>query len=149
MKMSVPTDPEVVEQIRQDHAALRRKAHRIHTVLAQPEPTPGEIEKLLREFLSALVVHFAHEEEEGFFDEVVARAPRLAGPAGDLCNEHKELVRKADELCRFAAAGSPSVVWWRELNIRCREFNRELMYHEREENSLLQRAHQRDLGRSD
>ena len=45
-------------------------------------------------------------------------APRLADKAGTLCVEHRELLREANELCRFAEAGSPSVQWWRELNSR-------------------------------
>jgi hypothetical protein len=56
------------------------------------------------------------------------------------------LLRKADELCRFASAGSPSMTWWRELSTRCQELSRQLMHHESEENTLLQRAYLEDLG---
>jgi iron-sulfur cluster repair protein YtfE (RIC family) len=133
----------------QEHDALREKVHRIHTVLVQPEPSLDDVEMLLREFHHALTVHFSNEEEEGFFDEVITCAPRLATPAGRLCEEHRQLIRKVEELCRFATAGSPSIVWWRELSTRCHEFNRQLMRHEREENQLLQEAHQGETGTLD
>jgi iron-sulfur cluster repair protein YtfE (RIC family) len=133
----------------QEHDVLRDKVQRIHTVLAHSDPTTDEIESLLREFVSALLIHFANEEEEGFFDDVISCAPRLAYKAGELCAEHKELVRKVDELCRFASAGSPSIVWWRELNSRCHEVSRQLMRHERDENKLLQQARQVDIGTGD
>jgi iron-sulfur cluster repair protein YtfE (RIC family) len=141
---------EVVDRILQEHEALREKVSRIHAVLASPEPSQNEIEVLLREFLNALLVHFSNEEEnEGFFDEVTAHSPRLAGRAGKLCVEHKQMLREADELCRFAAAGSPSMLWWRELSSRCHQFSKRLMRHEHEENKLLQEAHQTDIGAYD
>jgi iron-sulfur cluster repair protein YtfE (RIC family) len=144
------TQAEVIERIMQEHDALRDKVRRIHAVLSQPEPAPDDIEKVLREFLNALVVHFSTEEEgEGFFAEVTAHAPRLAGQAGKLCVEHAQLLREFDEICRFAAAGSPSMPWWRELRSRCHAFNSRLMHHEHEENSLLQRAYQEDIGVND
>jgi iron-sulfur cluster repair protein YtfE (RIC family) len=140
------TQSETIERIMQEHDALRDKVRRIHSVLAEPEPAQGEIEILLREFLNALIIHFDCEEDEGFFTEVASHSPRLAGQAGKLCNEHREMLRDADELCRFATAGSPSIPWWRELRSRCHEFSKRLMHHEHEENKLLQEARQSDIG---
>lgn len=140
------TQRESVERIMQEHDALRDKVRHIHSVLAEPEPVQDEIETLMREFLNALIVHFDNEEDEGFFAEVVTHAPRLAGQAGKLCVEHREMVRDAEELCRYAAAGSPSMPWWRELRTRCHEFSKQLMQHESEENKLLQEARQSDIG---
>jgi hypothetical protein len=95
----------------------------------------------------ALIFHFTNEElDEGFFAEISAHAPRLAGKAGKLCVEHEVLLREVDELCRFAVAGSPSMPWWRELNSRCHELTKRLMRHEHEENELLHEAHQTDIG---
>jgi iron-sulfur cluster repair protein YtfE (RIC family) len=145
----VKTQSEVIERVMQEHDALRNKVHKIHSVLAQPEPTRVEIEMLLREFMNTLLVHFSAEEDDGFFDEVTVVAPRLASQAGKLCIEHKQLLREADELCRFASAGSPSMPWWRELHSRCHEFCKRLMHHESEENKLLQEAHQSDIGAYD
>ena len=137
---------DVAERIKQEHDALRDKLRQIHAALAVRELEPDELRELLREFQIALGVHFSTEEEsEGFFESVTAHAPRLSGKAGQLCVEHNELLRKAAELCRFAAAGSPSLTWWRELNSRCHEFSRQLMQHESEESQLLQEAYQDDL----
>jgi iron-sulfur cluster repair protein YtfE (RIC family) len=141
------TQSHIIEQIMQEHDALRDKVHRIHTVLAEPEPSNEDIEALLREFLYALTMHFSMEEDEnGFFDEVTAHAPRLTSQAGKLRIEHKQMLGELRELCRFAAAGSPSMPWWRELRSRCHEFSARLMRHEHLENSLLLQAHQDDLG---
>jgi iron-sulfur cluster repair protein YtfE (RIC family) len=135
------TRPGPIDQILQEHDALRDKVHRIHSTFDEPEPNQSEIEALLREFFSALRAHFIHEED-GLFEEVTSHAPRLADRAGKLRMEHRQMLRDADELCRFAAAGSPSMPWWRELSSRCHEFNKRLMQHEHEENRLLQEARQ-------
>jgi hypothetical protein len=144
------TKPDVIDRILQEHNALQEKIRRLSTVLAQPVPTPEDVRTLLHEFLNSLMVHFTTEEEKkGFFEEVVANAPRLAGRAAKLCVEHRRMLHDADELCRFAAAGSPSMPWWRELRSRCHEFSKRLMVHECEENKLLQEAHQSDIGAYD
>ena len=142
---------EMIELVMQEHDALREKVQRINTVLADPVPDRDETEKLLREFITALIVHFSNEEEkeEGFFAEVLKAAPRLSGQADQLYVEHRQLLHDAQELCRFASAGSPSMPWWRELQSRTHEFCRRLMNHERGENKLLQEAHQRDIGTYD
>jgi iron-sulfur cluster repair protein YtfE (RIC family) len=144
-----PARSATVERITQEHAALRQKVHGIHSALAEQDPNSIEIETLLREFLDALKLHFASEEDAGFFTEVCSRAPRLAGRAGALCFEHCQLLQEAVALSHFAEAGSPSMQWWRELSARCHEFSKRLMHHESEENKLLQDVHQSDIGSGD
>jgi hypothetical protein len=139
------TETEIVEQVMHEHDALRDKVRRIHAVLTKPGPAQDEIDELLREFLTTLVVHFANEENEGFFREVTACAPQLAERAGKLCVEHRQMLHDAKELCRFAAAGSPSMPWWRELRSRCHEFSKRLMEHEVEEHKLLHESHLADM----
>lgn len=140
---------EAVIRVLDEHESLRTKLRQIHTVLAGPDPTSGEVTTLLEEFQIALTMHFVNEETEGFFNEVASYAPRLADRAGKLCIEHQQLLHEAEELCRFAAAGSPSIQWWRELKSRCHEFSKQLMHHESEEHELLQETHQDDLGTND
>lgn len=141
--------PETIERLMHEHDELQDKIRRIHGVLSGPEPGQREIEELLREFITALLVHFSNEEDDGFFAEVSARAPQLADAAAKLCVEHRELLKEVNELCRFATAGSPSMLWWRELECRCHEFNKRLMNHESQENKLLHEAHKNDVGVDD
>lgn len=141
---------EAVLRVLDEHEALRNKLRQIHAVLGGSEPSNSEVGALLNEFQTALTMHFENEEEaEGFFNEVTSQAPRLADRAGKLCIEHQHLLHEADELCRFAAAGSPSMQWWRELKSRCHAFSKQLMHHESEEHELLQETHQDDLGTND
>ncbi len=143
------TQSEIVERVMHEHETLRDKVQQIRSVLANPTPEQAEIDVLLREFLHALIVHFANEEDEGFFAEVTTKAPCLAASAARLCIEHRQMLRDAEELCRFATAGSPSMPWWRELNSRCYAFNARFMNHECQENKLLHEAHKADIGAYD
>jgi hypothetical protein len=95
--------------------------------------------------LDTLVIHFSNEEGDGFFSEMTAGAPWLSGAAARLCIEHQQMLHDAAELYRFAAVGSPSVSWWRELQSRCHEFYKRLMSHECEENKLLHEARKVDV----
>ena len=145
--MNYPTSQSVVvDQIMYEHEQLREKVQRIHTVLAQPEPSAAEIRTVLDEFRTALVVLFSNEEDEGFFAEIKVHSPKLADRAAKLCLEHRQLVHDADELCRFAAAGTPSIPWWRELSSRCQAFSKRLIQHEHEESKLLVDSHHADIG---
>lgn len=145
--MNTPTAThEMFEKMHREHDVLREKLARIHDVVSGVVPAPDEINSLLTEFETALDVHFSTEETDGFFDEVTGYSPALAGEAGRLCVEHRELQREAAELCRFAMSGSPSMPWWRELAARCHTFSHKLMHHESAENRLLQMAYRREEG---
>jgi iron-sulfur cluster repair protein YtfE (RIC family) len=145
--MNTPaTTPAAIEKLHQEHDALREKLAQIHDVFKGVTPAPEEINSLLHDFEEAVVVHFAREEEDGFFDQVVCHAPSLAGQADRLCVEHRQLRREAAELRRFASCGSASVPWWRELASRCHAFSQKLMQHESAENYLLQTAYRQDVG---
>lgn len=138
---------EMIQRVMHEHNMLREKIGKIHSVLAEPTPDKPAIEDLLREFLHAIMFHFSNEEvEEGLFAQASVIAPRLAGKAAALGVEHRQLLREVDELCRFASAGAPSIPWWRELNTRCHEVTKRLMWHEHDENALLQEAHHTDIG---
>jgi iron-sulfur cluster repair protein YtfE (RIC family) len=145
--MSAPAEKKpVFEQMHEEHDSLREKLGQIHDVFQNKTPAPTEIKSLLHEFEVALVVHFSHEENEGFFDDVTSHSPALAAEAERLCYEHAELKRDAAELCRFASSGSPSLPWWRELASRCHAFSQKLMHHESAENRLLQIAYREEHG---
>lgn len=140
------TDHEVFKQMHQEHEALRAKLGRIHDLFQDTTPAPSEIKSLLKDFEVALALHFFNEETEGFFEDVTNHSPALAAEADRLCVEHRELQHEAAELRRFAAAGCPSIIWWRELAARCHTFSHKLMVHESAESRLLQIAYRQDIG---
>jgi iron-sulfur cluster repair protein YtfE (RIC family) len=128
------------DRLHEEHEDLREQLGRVHDALKSMAPAPTEIRALLDQFEEALVNHFVHEEMDGFFDAVAGHAPSLADEANRLDAEHHLLRNQAAELCRFAASGSASMPWWRELASRCHVFSQKLTQHESAENALLQVA---------
>lgn len=133
-------NPEDFHSLHEEHEDLREQLGRVHDAIKSMAPAPTEITALLDEFEEALVNHFVHEEMDGFFDAVASHVPSLADEANRLFSEHHLLRDQAAELCRFAASGSASMPWWRELASRCHVFSQKLMQHESSENALLQMA---------
>jgi hypothetical protein len=148
--MSSPaTSHELIEEIRREHQALGVKLGHIRRICAG-EIRPGEeMAALLLDLYDALKSHFRNEEFHGFFGEVTARAPELNPEANKLCAEHRDMLQTVSELARFAAVGAGSREWWREVNTRFLVLADQLRRHEHDEDSLLQRAYQEDLGVND
>ena len=130
------------DRLHEEHEDLREQLGRVHDAIKSMAPAPTEIRALLEEFEQALVNHFVHEEMDGLFEKVASQVPSLAGEANRLFSEHHLLRNQAAELCRFAASGSASMPWWRELASRCHVFSQKLMQHESAENALLHIAKQ-------
>src|SRR4029079_18379711 len=62
--MNYPTsESEIVAKIMDEHDQLREKVKRIHAIFSESEPSAAEIQAVLREFLTALTVHFSNEED--------------------------------------------------------------------------------------
>jgi hypothetical protein len=143
------TSHEVFEAVRREHQALEGKIARIRQALVGDILTAEEIAAMLFDFNDALKDHFSNEEFRGFFGELTARAPNLNSEANKLCAEHLEMLRTARQIAQFAIAGGGSHRWWHELNTRFLAFADQLHRHERDEDALLQRAYQEDIGAHD
>lgn len=142
-------DAEVFEAIRREHDQLREKLKQINHVISDATATGEEVAQLLIGFHDQLKEHFSNEEQEGFFEEITAQAPRLTPAADGLCDEHREMLVSASELAQFASKQANSKAGWDELNSKFQGFSKQLMHHESEENLLLQQAYQEDIGSHD
>jgi hypothetical protein len=136
----------VFENIQREHDLLREQLGHIHRLLSRHDTPGDQIAAQLQHFHGELIDHFWNEQNDGFFADVVTQAPNLTTQARKLCAEHRAILLKVSELARFAAAGYGSEAWWRELKSRFQVFSKLLMRHESDENSLLQQAHQHDIG---
>jgi hypothetical protein len=143
------TSHEVYEAICREHQALGGKVTRIRQAFDGDILPAEEIAAMLFDFNDSLKKHFSNEEFRGFFGEVTARAPNLNPEANMLCEEHLAMLHTAREISQFAIAGDGSRSWWRELATRFIAFAEQLKRHERDEDALLQRAYQEDIGVND
>jgi hypothetical protein len=143
------TSHEVFEAVCREHQALGGKVARIRQALSGDVLTGEEIAAMLFDFNDSLKEHFSNEEFRGFFGEVTARAPNLNPAANKLCAEHLEMLHTAKQIAQFALAGGGSRCWWHELNTWFLAFAEQLKRHEHDEDALLQRAYQEDIGVND
>lgn len=148
--MATETSAEsVYEQTRREHEQLRERIKFLHQRFDSRSATPDEIARLLRELRAALATHFSNEECEGFFEQIVTRAPQLSRQAQKLTHEHVDMLERLDAIVRAADISAAEAVFPAELGARFHDFSKTLMHHESEENGMLQSAYQDDIGTKD
>lgn len=137
------------QKVLEEHRQLRELLGKIDRVLQERKETIAEAGKLLGELGDRLVKHFTLEEEGGYFGETLLQAPRLVARANELLAQHPKMCTQATELCEVAASPENADDWWDKTSQRFQAFKKELLAHERKEDSLLQEAYQQDLGTHD
>jgi len=143
------TTREEIEKIEEEHAALREKLGQIARALESAQISREVLVALLNELHDDLTIHFSHEEHKGVFDQITAQAPRFTRQVDGLWSDHRDLLRAIGSVIEFAESGEMTQPWWKELGSRFRALSKQLMHHEGEENQLLQRAFQEDIGAND
>lgn len=139
----------VYERTQLEHEQLREKIGNLHQRFAARGATPDEIVRLLRDLRGALATHFNNEECEGFFEQIVTRAPQLSRQAQHLTHEHLDMLEQLDSLVRASEFAAEEGAVPQELATRFHAFSKHLMHHESEENGMLQSAYGDDLGTKD
>ena len=137
------------EQAQKEHEQLRERIKFLHQRIDVRPASADEIAKLLRELRAALETHFRNEECDGFFDQIVTRAPQLSRQAQKLTHEHVDLLQQTDALIHLADGSAGEPICPATLAAQFHDFSKLLMHHESEENGMLQSAYQDDLGTKD
>jgi hypothetical protein len=103
--------------------------------------------------LFALELHlqtlFEIEESDGYFEELVQRAPRMAARVDHLLREHSEMLQKVDELVNIARKDFATNHDTTDLAARYAQFRSKVVAHEHLENKLLQDVYNVDVGTKD
>ena len=128
------------EQTLEQHRQIRQLAERLASA-----PDLAELLQRLREFRSAVVLHFADEEApEGFFEIVRSRAGRHLEKIQRLEGEHQAFLGELDRLAEQAREVLAGPV--AEILRVASDLARKLDDHESRENELLLDALYVDLG---
>lgn len=98
--------------------------------------------RLIEELHEKLRIHFAAEEDEGYFGMVVSASPALSGQVTRLREEHEEFLSVVQRLLALAEAAPDREAFTDTLRGFLERFNA----HERAENQLLQEFLLRDEG---
>jgi len=146
----------MASRIEQEHADLREVIKEIEKEI-QKDPSKEEFTswkldfmRRFRDFQNELTKHFDLEEEGGFMEDLVARAPHHARQVDELEHEHEDIAvglgAIADALKgmnEHTMSGLPAV------RQRIREVLEVLHRHEEAERDLIQKAYFQDIGVGD
>ena len=146
--MSQPNvDRSYHQRVKEDHAEMGRHLAELRSALAD-QGNILRLSTLLDEFKTELAEHFELEEEDGYFSDAVAHAPRLHDDADRLLEQHRELADRLGQLCQVAKDATPDVEW-ESIEAQVNQFIELLIQHERAENSLILDAYGQDIGTHD
>jgi len=132
-----------------EHVHLRELLLSVRETLATGDAERERLAGRLDELAEQVLDHFEHEEEGGYFAEVIGVAPRLCERANALLREHAEMARHLSEMRHCAAERSRRSRWWEELREEFEKFFERFSAHEAAENVLLQEAYWDDIGAED
>ena len=91
--------------------------------------------------------HFATEEKDGYFANVLNIAPQFSEQVAELSHQHAEFLKQLDQLT--SSLRSKDVECWDSVCSRFDAFVEALQLHEHEENKILQTAFNQDIGAGD
>lgn len=121
---------------------LRGLRATIEQLRAAPEGPREDFARLLSELRDHLRGHFAQEEQGGYMEEALSRAPRFSALAAELERQHPLLLGEATQLAQLAGVAPASELT--RLLTRAQEFCAALARHEGAEARILQSAFNRD-----
>jgi len=133
----------------EEHRQLDQLFLRIRSELTPESGMPSSIALLFKELVERVSFHFAHEEEGGYYSEVIEQAPRLATVAEQLQKQHAHLLSIAEQLHREIEQVPEAAVRCHPIRVNFEEFVRQCSEHEAAENQLVQDAYTLDIGSKD
>jgi iron-sulfur cluster repair protein YtfE (RIC family) len=132
--------------ITREHGKLSNRLSALLRVLAERQRKSVEVALDLEHLKDELLQHFHDEEEGGFFEGIVERAPRFSERIALLREEHERLLEHLRQLQTKADITTATPDWWEDVARSFRDFSCDLMRHEHRENTILQEAYGVDIG---
>jgi len=137
-----------LDQIFEEHRQLHHLLDRTHAALSSESTARILVAARLAELRDQLELHFAHEEVDGYFKDVVRRAPQAAELVEALNAEHPRLFAAIEQLAKFVDESADEADWRDSASQRFADLIRQLALHERRENRMVQDAYNNDIGTS-
>jgi hypothetical protein len=143
-------DVPVLLQIHDEHDRIEALIAEVRWVLLKPSETHLSIIKELMDELAALFKdHFAHEEEGGYFDEIMQRDPTVARRVEQLRQDHRAMLAAVNNMNRQLQHADSTPLWFAMIGTDFADFVQRCERHQHEENRLVQEGYLRDVGEGD
>ena len=147
--MTTKVTVEVFHEIDSEHQELERQYAAFGAILDDESVHVPILRRRLAELAAVLKCHFEHEEEEGYFKEIIEMAPRLSYEAEELESEHDALLGRLEYLDDQLSTTVDSVAEFADLRQEFREFIEACRAHEHRETALVQEAWLTEIGTGD
>ncbi|MCA9047145.1 MAG: hemerythrin domain-containing protein [Planctomycetaceae bacterium] len=137
---------EVFREIDSEHQELERQYAAFDEFLNGEHVQCVLLRRRLAELAVILKCHFEHEEEEGYFAEIIALAPRLSYEAEELEAEHDALLGRLEYLDDQLTTVPDDPCEIAKLRQEFADFIASCRDHEHRETALVQEAWLTDIG---
>jgi len=135
--------------ISDEHEELSFRLMQFREVLARRKINPVALLDCIDALCDVVNAHFAHEEVDGYFGQIVEMAPHLLSKVDGLKQQHQAFRQSLAEMIALANTDSHSPKYWDRLETHFQDFWERFREHEQTENALLQETYERDMGDSD
>ena len=132
-----------------EHQELRSLLRSLQRRLAGPAWEDTMVVSLLDSLREHLETHFAYEESDDGFEDLVRKAPWVSDRVDGLVGEHRGLMAAACDLASRVRSVPHTAPNWSELNEAFLQLHDDLIAHEQKEHDLLQEVYTQDIGDKD
>ena len=147
--MSAKVTVEVFQKINSEHQELERQYAAFDAFLSGELVRGPILRRRLSELAFILRRHFDHEEEGGYFKEMIDMAPRLSRLAKKLESEHDQLLGRLEHLDDQLSTTADVDEDFARLKEETTEFIAACRAHEHHETALVQEAWFTEIGTGD
>ena len=137
------------EPLLEEHSRLWKLVERCRSTLHETNIRSEYLNSLFRRLLEQLLNHFSHEEEHGYFSDLIEEAPQLESTVEELYRQHPRMVELIVWISNEMENREPGEERRCRLTSIYDEFYHLFKRHEAEETLLLQNAFNSDLGGHD
>lgn len=135
--------------IADEHQEIRSLMSSLQRRLAGPPWQDPMVTSLLDSLREHLETHFAYEESDEGFNDLVRTAPWVSDRVDALVAEHRSLMAAACDLASRVRSVPHTAPNWAELNEVYGRLHEQLVTHEEKEHDLLQEVYTQDVGDKD
>lgn len=147
--MTTAVSLDIFREIDDEHRDLDHQYEAIRDFLGDVPGRPEVIRQRFAQLAALLECHFAREEEDGYFDEIIELAPRLASQVAMLQAEHDDLLCRLQRFDERIAATIDLAADYEMFRRDFGEFLDACVEHEARETTLVQEAYLVDIGVGD
>lgn len=143
-------DAPVLLEIHHEHERLETLIAELKWALLKPSIAHlSLIRELMDELAALLADHFAHEEQGGYFDELVDLNPTVSAHVERLQAQHRQMLASVQKINRQLRHADNTPLWFAMIRTAFNDFVQTCEAHQHEENSMMQEGYLRDDGEGD